>query len=170
MRKILFISLFLNMLLFSCDLSNPNNTVLVNNSIDKTVIVKLIGIDDIVIIPGQTIEIETLTRMNPSSRLQSYSPDRRVFYEYKNSSLTFEFYDRDSYEVRILNLTGKAGRLTASGWMDTINFTNSNTEQMNTNWLLYTKNPEFTAITTDGYPLQVLFLFTNNIFKVTIGG
>jgi len=164
MRKLLFI-LGITFILYSCTLSYPDNTILTNYSNDQTITIKLIGINDIVLLPGQSTSIETITSVHSSKRMQSYDPSNKIYYVY--TSLSFSFYDRESYEIRLLNLSGKSGKLNST-FMDTINFSSSNSEQFNTSWLLYNTNPKFTAITDDGFPLSVNFLFDSNVFKITI--
>ena len=176
MKKLLLVSLpflIIGFFLASCQLSSPNDTVLVNHS-SRTVTVNLTGASGIIIAPqgepGSIRTVETRTDMNPQCRMQSFSPHKRVFVRYTNSSLTFDFFDRDSYEVRILNRTGYAGILTAEGWMDHIPFAISNTEQAGLNWRVYTPRPRFTATTSDGARLAVLPPEkVGNVFTVIIG-
>jgi len=169
MKHLLFIvgSIFL---LASCQLSSPNDTILTNRS-SRTVTVNLTGANEITLAPhvqsGYSIAIETRTDMNPSRRMQSFSPDQRVRFVYTNSILTFEFFDRDRYEVRILNLSGQAGVLSAGGWMDNISFGSQNTEQLG-GWFVYTGQPAFTA-RTGNYYLPVIFNRSGAAFYVTIG-
>jgi len=165
MRKIaLFASI--SILLLSCTLSYPNDTVLTNYS-SRTVTVNLYGADRITLSPGESISIETRRDMNPRDRMQSFSPDRRVHFVYTNPTLTFEFFDRDRYEVRILNLSGWAGTLSADGWMDNTPFGSQNTAQEG-GWFVYTGHPRFTA-RAGSYYLPVLYRREANVFFITIG-
>jgi len=163
-KKIIFVLLVSVVVFISCLVSYPADTVITNHSVDKTVTVKITSSEEIILAPGQSISIET-KGTTEENMIEYYSPNKRV--RYIRGSLKYDFYDRESYEVKILNLTGKTGSLTADGWLDTIYFSSSNNEQIN-NWLLYTNYPRFTARTDDGYPLQVLFIKEDNTFKLTI--
>jgi len=156
-------------LLASCVISYADNTV-INNHSSRTVTVQFLEADVITLEPGESTSIETLGSINAGRRIQSFSPERRVYFVYTNAKLQFDFFDRASYEVRILNLTGRYGTLSCNGgWMDAIHFSASNDEQADANWLVYRSAPQFRAITNDGFPLQVLFLRSGNVFRVTIG-
>jgi len=163
----------LNILLFiiltSCSLSKPDDTVLTNHSENKIITISLIGADEITLSPDGSINIETLGSMNPSNRMQWYNPSKRVFYTYNNASLSFDFYDRDFSMVEILNLSGKIGVLTADDWMDDIIFDDSDNEQSDENWRLFTAKPKFKAETDANFPLSVSYNLENGVFKVTIG-
>jgi len=155
-------------ILFSCTLSEPDDTIITNHSTDKIVTVKFLHTDIVLLNPGQSLSIKTIKTVNPSKSVEYYSPNKKVSYIYTNPSLKFDFYDRDSYAVKIFNLTGKAGILSADGWMDDINFSDTISEQINMKWLLYISNPKFSAVTDDGFPLSVLFLKNDNVISVTI--
>jgi len=162
MRKLL-IGL-IAVLLFSCTLSHPNDTVLINNS-DREVAVYLAGASRVTIPAGESRTVSTRTDMNPIQRLQRFSPDKRVLVSYNNSTLTFEFRDRESFYVTITqNSTGQAGILSAGGWTepDEIPFDQSGR--------VYTPRPRFIAILADGSELQPRYTRDDNgNFLVTIG-
>ena len=134
-------------LLASCQLSSPNDTILTNHS-SRTVTVNLRGASEIVLAPhgqpGYSTAIETRRDMNPRERMQSFSPHQRVRFIYTNSTLTFEFFDRNRYGIRILNLSGQAGVLSADAWMNNPPFGSQNTEQAG-GWFVYTGRPAFSA-------------------------
>ena len=171
MKKLLGLAIFVACLFVSCTLNYPNNTVLTNHS-SREVTVNFTGAGEIILAPSgypySTRTVTTLGNMNPGERMQSFSPNRRVFFRYTNSSLAFEFFDLPSFQVNILNLTGQEGVLTADEWMDEISFTNSSTEQTNAAWLVYTSRPRFTARSGD-FLLPVLWDRVGDIFTVTIG-
>ena len=171
MNKLILVLLIFGIVFFagSCQLSEADDTVLTNHS-DKPVKVKLKGYNEIELAPGKSIAIETKSDMNPGSRMEKFSPDKRVYYKYTNSSLRFDFYNRISYKVKIFNFSGQAGTLTDDDWMDTIYFA-EDTEQEDEKWLVYRLNPKFSAHTaTDTkFPMSVLVDFENNEFKITIG-
>ena len=183
MKKLFYIFLpflIIGFFMVSCQLSSPNDTVLTNHS-SRTVTVNLIGTGEIVLAPGESRAIETRTDMNPSSRMRGFSPEKRVLIRYTNTRLLFEFYNRQSREVRVFNISGYAGVLSADGWMDEIGFTALAHEQTHTAWRVYHSNPTFTAVTSPvpydappipgGFPLSVdmLFVEAGNYFRVTIG-
>jgi len=153
-------------LFLSCTLSYPNDTVLTNHS-SRTVTVNLYGADRITLASGESVSIETRRDMNPRERVQSFSPDQRVRFVYTNPILTFEFFDRDRYEVRILNVSGRAGTLSADGWMDNTPFGAQNTAQT-VGRFVYTRQPTFTA-RAGGFYLPVLYRKEARVFFVTIG-
>ena len=169
MKKCVFVTLFLafGFLIVSCQLSYPNDTILTNHS-SRVVTVNLARASTITLALGESASIATCRYMNPRERMQSFSPNQRVYFVYTNSTLTFEFFDRDRYEVRILNLSRRAGVLSAGGWMNNASFGAQNTEQTS-GWFVYTRQPEFTARAGNYYlpvlsPRQV-----GNVFFVTIG-
>jgi len=167
MRKLL-IGLSAVFLFSSCQLSYPDDTVLINHS-SRHVTVNLAGADAIELYPhGQpdyTRTIRTLTGMNPNQRLRGFSPDKRVYVRYNNSTLAFEFRDRESFNVTIThNLTGLSGTLTADGWMDSINFNPLGAG------MVYTSRPRFSAMSENNAPLPVFY--NRNVdgsFNLTIG-
>jgi len=165
MRRIVFF-ITISIFLASCTLGYPNDTVLTNHS-SRTVNVNLYGADRITLPPGESTSIETRRDMNPRGRMQSFSPDRRVRFVYTNPSLTFEFFDRDRYEVRILNVSGQAGVLSADGWMDNTPFGAQNTGQA-TGRFVYTRQSAFTA-RAGGFYLPVLYRKEASVFFITIG-
>ena len=168
MRKILLaVSLAVVFLFASCTLSSPNDTILTNHS-SRVVTVNLTGASGITLAPGESIAIETRTDMNPRERMQSFSPDQRVYFVYTNSILTFEFFDRDRYEIRILNLSGQTGVLSAGGWMNNASFSAQNTEQAG-GWFVYTGQPEFAARAGNYYLPVLPPNRVGNVFFVTIG-
>jgi len=156
----------ISIFLLSCTLSYPNDTVLTNHS-SRTVTVNLYGANRITLSPSESVSIETRRDMNPRERIQSFSPDRRVRFVYTNPALTLEFFDRNRYEVRILNLSGQAGTLSADGWMDSTSFGAQNTEQAMGRFV-YTRQPVFAA-RAGGFYLPVLYSKEANVFFVTIG-
>jgi len=165
MRKVIFFAA-ITILLLSCTLSYPDNTVLTNHS-SRTVTVNLYGAERITLAPGESTSIETRRDMNPRERMQSFSPDQRVRFVYTNPSLTFEFFDRDRHEVRILNLSGQAGVLSAGGWMDSVPFGAQNTMQAGGRFV-YTSQPIFAA-RASGFYLPVMHRRETNVFFITIG-
>jgi len=150
-KKLLGLAIFVAGLFVSCTLNYPDDTVLTNHS-SREVTVNLTGAGEITLAAYgnsySTRTVTTLGNINPGERMQRFSPNRRVYFRYTNSSLAFEFFDLPSFQVNILNLTGQAGVLTADGWMDEISFTDSGYEQTNVG-LVYTPRPRFTAKSGD---------------------
>ncbi|MCL2759034.1 MAG: hypothetical protein FWD22_02355 [Treponema sp.] len=140
-----------------------------NHSLNETVVVNFHrNSDAVTLLPGESKEIAFLIKGDGERGIENYSPEKRVYVNYVQSSGKCHFYDRQSYEVKILNLSGKSGILDADGWTNIINFSNIDTEQTNSLWLLYRVNPNFSASTDDGYPLNVIFIKDGETFKVTI--
>jgi len=113
--------------------------------------------------------------------MQRFSPSERVDFRYTNSTLTFEFFDRHSWQVRILNLTGKKGTLSARvgegenerKWMDDIRFSIYDGEQTDASWQTFTTSQSpFRAVSDCGFSLPMRFLLDENKNKlsITIGG
>ena len=153
----------------SCDEDQYYYHTAINYSATHTVTVNFNRVSDVIILaPGESKEVAFKKGTSGEFGIISYSPDKKVSVSYGNSTSECKFYDRKSYEVRILNLTGFAGTLSAEGWMDEINFIASSDEQSNVLWLLYNDKPKLTALTTDGYLLSVLYTRDGNIIKVTI--
>ena len=184
MRSLPVFAVSVIFLFFSCQLSSPDNTIL-NNHSDREVTVYLSGADQIILSPygkdGDTKTVPTLSSMNPGARLEGYSNSKKIYYKYTNTTLSFDFFPRQSYAVTVLNLTNKAGELTADGWAGTetaggewiekIQFDPSGSKPLDVEWLLYSARPNFTARTAEGFPLPVLYVIdeTAKICKVTIG-
>ena len=132
MKKLLLITGIV-FLLASCQISSPNDTVLVNHS-SETVTVNLTGASGITLAPGESRAIETRMDMSLAQRIQSFSPNRRVSARHSNSQLLFEFYDLPYFEMQIFNLTEWNGKLigderagmrtSASEWKENISFNN----------------------------------------------
>jgi len=164
--KIFIFIILISFCFFSCDF-NPTDTVITNHSDKYDLVIKFKSSDELVITPGNNISIKTSTESG-GMRLEYYSPEKRLIMAHEYASRIYNFFDRPSYNVSILNLSGQSGVLAADDWMEAISFTSSNTEQSYNNWLLYTSNPTFIAKTNDGYLLQVLCIASGSLFKVTI--
>jgi len=168
MKKLL-LTLAIISLFVSCDLDGHYQGRAENNTATYNVTFKISnGPGEITLNPGESKSLElSVNHPNPSELLY-YSPQNRVSVKSDSTNSTWIFYDRTAYPVKILNLTGDAGKLTAGNWMEEISFTNLSIEQNNPNWLVYSNNPSFVAITTTGFLLQVDKTFNDNKFLVTV--
>jgi len=166
MKNILIVFI-LALIFLGCD-EDPYYYHTVSNDSTKNVTVNFHGVDGTVsLAPGVSKEIAFKKKANEYGII-NYSPDKRVSASYNKQAGKCVFKDRKAYEIRILNLSGVTGTLSAEGWMEEINFTNINTEQQNSSWVLYNDKPNFTALSDNGYSLLVLFLKEIDIIKVTI--
>ena len=170
MRKLFFPIVVLLFSFVSCTANYPGDTVLINWS-SHEIILNFTGVNEITLAPfgepGNSVSLTTLRGVNPIHRVQSFSPNKRVRYEYTNANLTFKFFDRQAYELKILNLTGQNGKLSANDWMDEIDYSFIAGDQENPNWLVYTSRPRFTAVTGDNHH-SVSYRQTGNVLLVTI--
>ncbi|MDR0512030.1 MAG: hypothetical protein LBG93_02850 [Treponema sp.] len=171
MRKLFFPFVVLLFAFASCTSRYPGDTVLVNHS-SRTLTLNFTGTSEITLAPhgepGSTMSLTTLRGVNPIQRMQGYTPNKRVRFEYTNSALIFKFFDRQVYEVKISNFSGYDGKLSADGWMKEISFSSSTANQENPDaWLVYTSRPRFTAV-TENHSVSVSHKKTGNVFYVTI--
>jgi hypothetical protein len=52
--------------------------------------------------------------------------------------------------------------------MESINLTTDINEQSDSDWLIYTDNPNFIATPANGFPTVVVYNFDGDVFKVTV--
>ena len=148
---------------------NPDYDVDVTNNSTKTVVFRFNnGYEDITLAPGDNRNIALQAGSDIKHGIKYYEPAKKVFFNYDQSRAKCVFFDRQSFKISIINLTGKAGTLEDTGqWMEPINFTASASEQQNADWVIYSSNPNFSA-RVDGYSVPVLFSLDGDTFKVSI--
>ena len=139
MKKIVSCFVFL-FLLLSCDNHNWDDTVITNSSAEE-ITFKFSNTGKQLLAPGGTTTFPT----NAYQHLESYSPAKRVFFEYEptNDGYTGEFKQLDSMPVKVNNTLNKIVRLTADGWMDEMVIPANNSTQTGT---IYTSSPVFKAV------------------------
>jgi len=172
-KKPFFIIAILSVLcLMNCD-EDPyfyNTAINQSNEVVKANFYVGKSTEDITLNPGDVKEIKLLkgSSYNIKYGVKSYSPDKKV--SVTNSRGEYIFKDRQSYKIKILNLTGKTGVLSeADGWMDNINFTASNVAQEDDNWLAYTNNPKFKATFENNFIFTVsTYEFKDGVFYITV--
>jgi len=170
-KKLFFIFTMFSILCFTnCD-EDPyfyNTAINQSNEVVTANFYTGIDTDDIALDPGDTKEIKLLKGSDRKYGINYYSPDKRV--SVIESRGEYIFKDRQSYEVKILNFMGKEGILKETdGWMDNIDFTESNEVQKNSNWLIYTINPKFKVTFENNFSFTIsTYEFNNGVFWVTI--
>jgi hypothetical protein len=168
MRKLIYVAIII-VLLGACDEDPFYYHTATNHSLSETVFVTFRnGVEEVILAPGESKKVSLQKGSNVHTGIKQYSPEKRIIAVYQSSLGICEFFDRPSFEVRILNLSGKAGVLVAGDWMGVINFSDSNSVQSDLNWLIYTANPTFSAVTNDGFPLSVSVVRDSDVFKITI--
>ncbi|MDR0475237.1 MAG: hypothetical protein LBH43_16390 [Treponema sp.] len=164
--RMIFTILALPLIFFSCTINKPDNTVVTNHSANETVIVKFFRTDIFTLAPGESKTVETILKNGKADMgIDYYSPEKKV--AVNNQIQKCDFFDRQSYKVTILNLTGRSGVL-SSAFMEEIDFNPLPDEQDGADWLVYSSSPKFTAKTNSGYLLNILFILEGDTFKVTI--
>ena len=158
--------------LMNCD-EDPyfyNTAINQSNEVVKANFYVGIDTEDITFNPGDTKEIKLLkgSSYNIKYGVNNYSPDKKVSVVKTGSEYIFK--DRQSYKIKILNLTGKTGVLSeADDWMDSVDFTESNGVQENNSWLIYTSNPKFKVTFENNFSFTVsTYEFNNEVFYITV--
>ena len=173
MKKLLILIIIsvLTIVVISCDDDPYYYHTATNHSLEETVMVNFHrGTGEFTFLPGETKNFALLKGTQPGpSGIAYYSPEMRISAHYNGNLGRAEFYDRQAFEIKIINYTGIGGILRADGWMMPINFSSGNTEQTNPDWLIYSNTPNFTATLNGGFPVSILHINDNNIIKVTIG-
>lgn len=160
-------------LFFSCSWGTTVDTTIINNSENLTVRVKFQGHEEISIAPLQTVSMEVI-RIDGRPVLVHCEPRGKINYTFNPQGRRLVINERDSFRIKILNLTGHAGTLSAGNRMNEIPFTAASLPpQTDGNWLVFTNNPQFTArITEYRFPVIVTHSLERDvdeyIFKVTI--
>ena len=158
------------LLLAGCDLSRYYSGTVTNHSKTYNVALKISnGPGEINLAPSESIIVDLDKKDHDSpNKLLYFHPEKRVYVKENYSYSQWDFYDQPTYKIIILNLTGKAGKLSADGWMDDISFTASPSEQTNNAWILYTVNPSFSVLLDGGFIVPILYVFEGDTFKISL--
>jgi hypothetical protein len=156
-------------MLFSCEFNNWADTIIKNNSVFP-VTFKFSNTEQINLPDGSQTTFPT----KAYQRLESYSPDKRVYFSYSstNDGYTGEFDTRQSWTVKVINSLGQTASLSADDWMDSIDDIPDGDQSDNPDCQgeVYTANPNFTVIASNGFPAAAVYnrdIETGN-FLVTI--
>jgi hypothetical protein len=108
-------------------------------------------------------------------RLESYSPDKRVYFAYEatNEGYTGWFRNRQSWLVKVINDTGgKAALSDSGGWMDSIDDIPKGDQSNETDYQgqVYTDKPNFIVTETENnFPAVAVYnRDAGGAFNVTI--
>jgi len=171
MRKLaIFVVILTCGLVFGCNFEeqNPGITTVKNTSTNFDVTYQFKDKLDRTIVKGN----EESFRRPLYDYINSYEPSKRVLlntkYPHKNDVI-FTFSERNSYEIKVNNAIGENATLSANGWMEVMdNITPGNTDDANHKGRIYTDKPNFTVLTTSGFPAEIIYNFSSNVFLVTI--
>ena len=172
LKKLIFIFAMLSMLcIMNCDEDPYFYNTAINQSNEVVTAKFYVGksTEDITLNPGDIKEIKLLKgTYNREYGVKHYSPDKKV--SVSKSKSEYIFKDRQSYKIKILNLTGKTGVLSETdSWMDNIDFTESDGVQENNNWLIYTSNPKFKVTFENNFSFMVsTYEFNDGVFYITV--
>ena len=143
-------------MLFSCDINNWADTIIKNSS-DFPVTFKFSNTEELSISTGKQTTFPT----KAYQRLESYSPDKRVFFTYSstNDGYTGEFHTRQSWTVKAINGLDQPAALSADDWMDNIENIPSGDNSNNPSYQkkVYTEKPNFTVVTSSGFPAAAVY-------------
>ena len=143
-------------LLFSCELNNWADTIIKNDS-DFSVSFKFSNTEQLSLPAGSQTTFPT----KAYQRLESYAPDKRVYFSYSstNDGYTGEFRSRQSWTVKVINSLDQPASLNADGWMDSIeNIPNGDQSgDLSYQGKVYTEKPNFTVITSSGFPAAAVY-------------
>ena len=150
MIKSLSIAGVLLILFTSCAANNWDDSIITNNS-DYQVKFKFNHTKEYQLEIGERVEFKT----EAYQRIQDYSPDKRVVFSYNatNTGYTGEFNTRQSWTVKVNNITGEKASLSADDWMDEMkDILPGKDDDENHTGKIYTKTPSFTVKTESGFP------------------
>lgn len=124
--------------------------------------------------PEKTIVKETTDSFDRPlyAYVKFYEPSKRMLlqteYPYKNDAV-YTFSERKNYAVKVNNATGENVSLSADGWMEDMEgILPGNEDDANHVGIIYTDKPVFLVATESGFPAEVVYNFTNDIFLATI--
>ena len=168
MKKIIVCLVILTLFL-SCNSDNWDDTIIENNSMFD-ITFKFSNTDQKKLPIGAQATFPTKAYQH----LESYSPDKRVFFTYEatNDGYTGRFDTRESYLVKVNNAIGEKATLSADGWMDDIIDIPSGNQSGNTAFQkqVYTDSPDFIITETESnFPAVAVYnRDTDGTFNVTI--
>jgi len=168
MKKLLVFPGILLMLFSGCDTHNWSDSIITNNS-EFQVTFKFNNTGEISLADGESATFET----EAYQHIERYSPEKRVYFTYKatDAGYTGQFDKRPSWTVKVNNALGEKAKLSADGWMDTMNdILPGNVDDPNHTGEIYTNNPNFSVSTENGFPAVATYTYneTDTTFRVTI--
>ena len=133
MKRINIVIIILSVMIISCDSNNWADSIITNNSL-YPVKFKFNHTGEKNLAIGENITFETAAYQH----LQSYSPNKRVYFSYKstNEGYTGEFDTRSSFEIRVNNSIDQNVTLSTNDWINNNgkwNWMDENGEWINTN-------------------------------------
>jgi len=177
MKKIAFIFGILLILLVSCDINNWDDSIITNKSLYQ-VTFKFNHTGERSLAFGESTEFKTIAYQH----IERYSPDKRVYFEYKstNAGYTGEFKTRQSWEIRVNNTLKENVTLSTNDWIDKdgkwikekyrINtlmekidsISPGNADDENHRGLVYTESPSFSVTKPGSEPPEIIAIAKYN--------
>jgi hypothetical protein len=113
------------------------------------------------ILPGQEAHSD-------HTSLEYYRPNKRVSLDV--SGFIYTFTDFPVYTLRVNNALDQNVNLLGNGWLedDMMGITPGSAQDANHTGTVYSSNPTFTAVTSNGFPARIYFTITGSVMYATI--
>jgi hypothetical protein len=162
MRKLAVFAVILTYGLVSCQ--NSYNDTTIENKSSRTVTFMTAHSGPYTILAAESMTLDTVK----NGYVKTYTPDKRVSYSRSGDYSSFD--DLTQYPVNVINLTNETVNLSSGGWIEAepLNVPANTTSASPIAGTIYTKKPNFSAVTPSGFPLQVDYTFDGNKFMVTV--